>query len=97
VATWDLSVDFHRVDADELVHVRIDDLAEGREVRAGEYVVNGWTTTPIRPSPRSSPSMSTASSWCECSRVTQISIARFWEAKRHRGVVEPNASRWVMS
>lgn len=41
MAPWDLSVDFHGVDADGLTHAHIDDLAEEREVRTGEYLLVG--------------------------------------------------------
>ena len=41
MATWDLRIDFHRVDADGLTHAHVDDLAQGREVRTGEYLVVG--------------------------------------------------------
>ncbi|MFP5322251.1 MAG: hypothetical protein ACLGIC_10445 [Acidimicrobiia bacterium] len=41
MAPWDLSVDFRREDADGLTHAHIDDLAEEREVRSGEYLLVG--------------------------------------------------------
>lgn len=38
---WDLRVDFHRVDADGLTHAHVDDLSEGIEPQADDYLVVG--------------------------------------------------------
>ena len=39
--SWDLWVDFHRVDADGLTHAHVDDLTAGVEPHTGDYLVVG--------------------------------------------------------
>lgn len=41
MSSWDLWVDFHRVDADGLTHAHIADLSAGVEPRTGDYLVVG--------------------------------------------------------
>lgn len=39
--SWDLWVDFHRIDADGLTHASIEDATPGAVIEAGRYVVVG--------------------------------------------------------
>ncbi len=41
MSSWDLWVDFHRVDADGLTHAHVADLRAGLEARPGEYLLVG--------------------------------------------------------
>lgn len=41
MTSWDLWVDFHRVDADGVTHAHVDDRAPGVEVREGRYLIVG--------------------------------------------------------
>lgn len=41
MASWDLWVDFHRVDADGLTHAHVDDLTAEVEPHTGDYLVVG--------------------------------------------------------
>ncbi len=39
--TWDLWVDFHRVDAAGLTHAHVDDATAGAHVEQGQFIVVG--------------------------------------------------------